>query len=177
MRNQGQLIIGALLLFLGLMLLFGNFLNIDVWALFWPLALIFLGVYLLLRPRFSFQGVAPDLQVFGGIRRSGMWRVENDEIWMFVGDVRLDMTQAEIPTGETHIRVLGFIGDVDLTLPKEIGLSFSSAAFVTDAKVNGQKHESFLAPYRYDSPNYAALERKVRLETIFFIGDIDVNQT
>jgi hypothetical protein len=163
MRNQGQIYIGAAIILIGLLLLIGNVFDVDVGALCLPLGLILLGVWLLLRPQLVGPDTALRMRVFG-------------PIWLFVGDVILDFTRAEIPPGETPIRVYGFVSSIRVTVPQDVGVAVSSTAFVTDARMLGQKRESFLAPVELTSDGYETAERKVRLETIFFVADVRVKQ-
>ena len=176
MRNQGQVIFGILIILIGLMFLLGNVFDVDVGALCFPTALILLGLWLLLRPRLVGPDTRLRFRVFGPLRRGGAWQVADEEILLLLGDVKLDMTQAEIPSGETRIRVFGFIGDVRLVVPEGVGVSLSSMAFVTDARMLGQKRDGLLLPVHLTSDDYETAERKVHLETMFFVGDIRVKR-
>lgn len=176
MYNRGQLFIGIVLILAGLAFLIGNLFDVDVWALCWPLGLILLGVWLLVRPQLVSPGTTVRQRLLGDIRRDGVWQVTDEEIWIGLGDVELDATRADVPVGETTIRILGFIGDVDVFVPQGVGISVSSTAFVTDARVLGQKREGFLFPVRLTSDSYETAKRKVRLETTFFITDLRVKQ-
>jgi len=86
------------------------------------------------------------------------------------------MTRAEVPEGETEIRVFGFVGDVDLLVPEGVGITVSSTAFVTDARVLGQKRESIVVPFHQASDDYETAERKIRLEVTSFVADIKVKR-
>lgn len=176
MRNQGQIFIGALLILLGVLFLISNVFNVDIGLFCWPLALILLGVWLLLRP----QMVSPDTTItqklFGEIERSGTWEVMDEEIWAFIADLDLDMTKAEIPVGETQIRCLGFIGDITLFVPEDVGVRVSSTAFVSEVAIPEHKQESFLSPVHLQSNNYKTAERKIYLEVTCFIADVKVRQ-
>jgi lia operon protein LiaF len=176
MRNQGQLILGIVVILIGGVLLVGSLFDVDVWTLCWPTGLILLGVWLLLRPQLVSSDTSVRQKLIGDIRRRGEWQVADEEIWLGVGDVKLDMTSAEIPLGETRIRVWGFVGDVNLRVPQDVGVSVSCSAFVTDARVLGQRRERFLASFHMTSEDYETAERKIRLETTFFVGDIKVKQ-
>jgi lia operon protein LiaF len=176
MRNRGQIIFGSLLLFFGLVLILGNIFHINIWAVCWPTGLILVGIWFLLRPRLNQPGSGINISPLANIRRYGSWTVRNEETWIIVGDIKLDMTQAEIPLGETTIHSYGFVGDVRLIVPQGIGLSITSTAFLTDAKILGQKGDHFFIPVYYTSENYATAERKVRLETLYFVIDLDVEQ-
>ncbi len=114
--------------------------------------------------------------MLGDIRRSGEWDVSDEEFWVGIGDVRLDMTDAAIPAGETLLRVWSFVGSVRLTVPEDVGVSVSSSAFVTDARMSGQKREGILTPVRLASDNYDSAERSIRLETTSFVGDVRVQR-
>jgi len=176
MRNQGQVFLGILIIFIGLMFLIGNVFNVNVWIFCWPLGLILLGVWLLLRPQLVSPDTAVRQKLLGDIHRDGVWQVTNEEIWIGVGDVDLDMTSADIPMGETTIRIFGFVGDVDLLVPKDVGVSVSSTSFVTDAKVLSQREDGLLAPVHVVSDNYETAERRVRLEMTSFVANLRVKQ-
>jgi lia operon protein LiaF len=172
MRNQGQVIFGILIILIGLMFLLGNLFDVNVGALCFPTALILVGVWLLIRPWLVGPDTRLRFRVFGPVRRGGAWQVADEEFWLLIGDVRLDMSQAEIPPGETRIRVSGFVGDVRLVVPEGVGVSVSSMAFVSDARVLGQRRDGLLLPVRLTSDDYETAERKVHLETMFFVGDV-----
>lgn len=174
MRNQGRMIVGVVIIGVGLMFLLGTVFRVNVWAFCWPIGLIGVGVWLLVRPSM----VGPDTRiaqkVLGDIRRVGAWDVVDEEIWLGVGDLRLDLTEATVPTGETQIRVFGFVGDVKLTVPQGVGVSVSSWAFVTDGKVFGKKEQSFVAPLQATSDGYETAERKVQVETYYFVSELTI---
>lgn len=176
MRHRSQLILGGFLLFFGLIFLLANLLDLDIWMLCWPVVLILVGVWLLFRPNIVLGGVPLRIRVLGNVKRYGEWQVRDEEIWMFVGDVRLDLTRAQIPPGETRIRVVGFVGDVDLLAPRDVGVGVVSSAFLTDANLWGQKEDAFLTTVNRVSLGFESAERKVWLDTLFFVGDLDVDQ-
>jgi len=176
MHNRGQYHIGIVLIIIGLLFLIGRMLDVNVWSVIWPLGLIGLGAWLLLRQKHVGSETSVSQRFLGDIHREGAWHVTDEEIRIFIGDVDLDMAQADISTGETNIRIFGFIGDVDILVPKSVGVSISSTGFITDAKVLGQKEEKFLTPLRITSNGYEKAKTKIRLETTFFIGDLTVKQ-
>jgi len=174
MRNRGQIYLGTALVIIGVILAIGAIFHVNMWAFCWPVALILLGVWFLVRPKWGSPGAFSNFHPLGGVRRYGNWKVGNEEIWTFVGDIDLDLLQADLPAGETTLRVYGFVGDVDVSLPAAVGVSFSSTAFVTDARVNERKMEGFIMPATFTSDNYATAEKRIRLETYFFVADVKV---
>ena len=177
MRNQGRVVAGIAFIGIGLLFLVGTVFRVDVWAFCLPIGLIVAGAWLLLRPSMVGPDTRVQQKVLGDIRRKGAWDVVDEEIWLGVGDVRLDLTEATIPTGESRIQVFGLVGSVALIVPQGIGVSVSSWAFVTDGKVFGKKEESFVTPLNVESEDYPTAERRVQLETYFFVNDLTVKRT
>ena len=176
MRDRGSLVMGVLLVGLGALFLLNTWLHINVWGLFWPGLLILLGVVILARSRTVTPGTRSVFVLLGDVRRFGAGPLANEDVWVGIGDMDYDLTQAEIPTGETILRVQGLIGDVKLLMPVGVGLAINASGFITDATVLGQHQDIFLNTYRYTSDDYATAERKVRLDTSFFITDVKVKQ-
>jgi lia operon protein LiaF len=116
------------------------------------------------------------MRPLGDVRRRGEWQVGAEEIWMFVGDVRLDMSQAVIPAGETIIRIFSFVGDVELVVPADVGVSLASTAFLTDCRLWGEKKEQFFGTLERLSPGYEQAERKIRLEALGFVVELKVKR-
>lgn len=177
MRNNWQLFLGALILVWGLVLLLGVVFDIDTGALCFPIALIGIGVFVLLRPRFIAPGTNVEMRLFGDVRRRGAWEVADEEFWTGIGDVRLDLSETDIPPGETRYRALGFIGDIRLIVPEDVGVSIDSVSFLTEARVFDWKRQSFFVPVHYATENYETTERKIHVEMSYFIGEIKVRST
>ncbi len=175
MRNQGQLLFAVILITLGTVFMLGNILDVNIWRLVWPVGIILLGLWLLLRPRFTSAGTSTQV-LLGDFRRRGEWQVAQEDIFLGIGDAVLDMTSAEIPLGETRIRVWGFVAEVKLTVPQDVGVSVSSNGFYSEVKGLGKKREVFLSTLHVDSDNYEDAERKIRLEASYFVADIKVRQ-
>jgi len=176
MRNRGEFIFGGFLVLLGLFLLIGTVFNINVWALCWPAFLIILGLFLVFRPRLGGMGpdASSDVLLIGDRRRRGDWIVKNEELWLGVGDVELDFTQAAIPPGETMLRFISFVGDVDLFIPSSVGVSVRAAGFVIDADILGRDYDTFLTPVEVSTPNYDTAESRLRIEMTSFVADLKV---
>jgi lia operon protein LiaF len=176
MAIRSELFIGSFLVILGIVWLGGNVLGVDIGALCWPAGLILLGTWLLVRPRIMKDGARVQFLLFGDVRRSGSWDLVNEEIWMGIGDVDLDLREAQIPPGEIVLRVISFIGDIDLLVPVEMGVSVNSYAFLTDSKIQNRKRDSFVIPLEFHSEGYSTAQQRLRLEAFGFINDIKVIQ-
>ena len=174
MRNRGELILGGALVVMGLVFLIGALFNINVWALCWPVGLILVGAWLVLGPRLAGPDSNAEVLLLGDKRRRGNWTVKDEEIWLGVGDVELDFSQAVIPSGETTLRILTFVGDVDMYVPASVGVDVRVVGFVVDADLLGRDYDSFLTPVEVRSENYATAECRVRIEMTGFVTDLKV---
>jgi lia operon protein LiaF len=131
---------------------------------------------MILRPRMVSPDTALEQKLLGEISRDGVWEVRDEELWVGIGDVELDMTRASIPLGETKLRVFGFVGNLEVLAPEEVGISISSTAVVTDGKVLGQKQERFASTLHIASDDYETAERKVRIEVTRFATSLKVRR-
>lgn len=176
MRSQGQLVVAIGIIVVGVVLLVANVLDIDLWMVCWPSLLIALGLLLLLRPQLVGSDPDASQRLLGDIRRRGPWDISDGEFWLGIGDVSLDLTETEIPLGETTFRVWGFVTDAEFVVPDDVGVAVSSQAFVSGAKFLGMKRDAILMPLRLVSDDYEAAERRIAIETRFFVGDIKVDR-
>jgi lia operon protein LiaF len=176
MRSRRQLIFGSLVLLLGLILLLSNIFDVNLGVICWPSILILIGVWMLARPRMTAPGPGLKILFLGDIRRSGDWQLANEEFLTFIGDLRLDMSAATIPDGETRLSVYGFIGEITLIIPEHVGVSVSSIGFVSTTRLWTGKRESFLVPIDEISEGYAEAKSKVHIETYCFISELKVKR-
>ncbi|MGC9469008.1 MAG: cell wall-active antibiotics response protein LiaF [Anaerolineae bacterium] len=172
MRERTRMIVGAVILGLGLILLIDALVGVNIWDYLWPLIIIGIGVWILMRSRKMERRGLTVFQLLGDVRRRGAWTVREEEIWCVIGDVRLDLTEAQIPEGETTIALRGFVGSVNITVPADIGLAVTSSAILTDARVLGDKQDYVLTVYEAKSDNYVEAARKVRLDILYFVVDL-----
>lgn len=177
MQNRSVIIFGSILILIGLVSLVGAILNIRFGMIFWPMVLILIGVWIIVRPRILPEGMGFIFRLLGDVRRRGEWSLDNEEIWSFIGDIRLDMTEAMLPTGEVRIRVLSFIGDVSLIVPEGLGIAVSQMSFITDTRLYDEVGRSgFLMPVDWASEGYSSAEKRLHLEMVSFIGKLRIRR-
>ena len=174
MKKQTQILIGGALIGFGIIIMMSNLFNIDFGAVFWPSFLILVGVLVIVRPRIAPAGTDVRMLLFADLRRSGEWDALDQEIWSFVGDIDLDFTQANFPEDEVTFKLYRFVGDIDIIVPKDIGITISSMGFVTEARLEGKKRGGLVTPVRYTSENFESAAKRIRLEMISFVADLKV---
>lgn len=177
MRNQSLILIGVILIAAGLMFLVGNLLDINIGAFCFPVGLMLIGLFLILRPRMVGPDTRSDVLFIGDWERSGPWEGGNEELWAFVGDINYDLTKATLPKGESKFKMVGFVNDVEIFVPADLGVAIDASSFVTSFNADGQgKEDNILSPVRWETDNYQSAERRVRFELLQFVGEIKVRR-
>jgi len=174
--KRWQIILGIGLIVLGLIALVEAVFEVDLWRFIRPLILVGLGLLLILRPQISGPNVQVQMPVLGEIRKVGVWEATSHEIWWLVGSNRLDFSEAVFPHGDATVKIFGFVADVKIILPEEVGLSVGSTSFVTEFKGLEGKEERILSSIDYQSPNYFDAENRVNLQTVGFVTEIKVKR-
>ena len=174
MNNRGILALGSILIASGILLLLSSFFKIDAWAVLFPLILIGLGLWAIFRPKLGGEGSNIEFTLLGDMRRRPTGVLQNKDYWLMIGDLDMDLTSVEIPAGETTLRVVGFVGDLNFILPTDAAISMTAGAIAVDAKIDGRKQEGVFTPVHYESPGYAQSERRLRLDISMFVADVSL---
>lgn len=175
MKLRGEILVGALLVLFGFLALLSALFNIDFGEICWPSLLILIGIWIIVRPRMVAGGTKVHQILFGDFTRSGDWVTGDEELWSFISDVDLDFTSAVLPEGETTIKIFGFVGDVNVRIPEQIGFRVDAHGFVTEARVMDEKRSGyFFQPIEFISPDYAEAETKINLQVFSFVGEITI---
>lgn len=174
--RKSEIVFGAIVLGVGVLLLIGALFNVNIWGLICPAGLIALGVWLIYRTRKDPHEGDIRIRFVGDIRRRGAWQPDNEEIWAFVLDTVLDFTEANLPNGETIFRYGAFVNDIKVTIPAEIGVAVQSMAFMTEARINGPSEQTFFVPFEWQSDNFATAAKKVTIKPVCFVAEVKIQQ-
>lgn len=176
MVRKSQLTAGLVLIGLGALLFVASLFDISAWRLLVPLILIGLGAWIVVRPRDVARNAKVTQRLLGDVDRSGLWVVEDEEILALIGDVDLDLTQAEIPLGETRIRTAGFVQDVTLRVPEDVGVCVEASGVFGEVDLLGDKSEAFFAPISLRSEGYYTADHRIRLDVDGFVVEVNVRR-
>jgi predicted membrane protein len=172
MRDKGQLWLGGVLIFLGVLIMLDNLFGIRFGSLFWPLVFILVGVLIIVRPRMVGPDTEVGVRLFGDVRNMGEWDVRDAEYWCFIGDVKLDMREANIPDGVTNLKMYGFITDLKMRVPQDLAVNIGNVGFITESRLFGERVGGFLTPINWKSDNYDSAKQKLNIEMVNFIGGV-----
>jgi len=176
--KRWQVASGILLIVFGLFSLVNQlFPDLRIGRYTWPLILIGLGIFVIVRPRMAGPDLIVQIPILGDMRNSGAWEVTRHEIWWFVGSNRLDFSEAVFPEGEGKIKIIGFVNDINIIVPEDVGLKVVSTAFVNDYKGLQGKQERFLSTLDEQSLNFTTAEKRVIVESIAFVAEVKIRPT
>jgi lia operon protein LiaF len=104
------------------------------------------------------------------------FQLKHTNISQFIGDTVLDLTNAQIPYGETKINISAFVGDIKVYIPDDmnLGVSVNGSSFIGDMQVLEQSRSGFMSNVQCKTPYYKESGKKVRINVSCFIGDIKV---
>jgi hypothetical protein len=92
-----------------------------------------------------------------------------------IGDFRLDLTNAELRDGETRVRATLGIGDLRITLPRDVDLVVHGYAHAGDIRILGEEESGFRArrTVEVDAPGATAT---LVVDAEVGLGDIRVER-
>jgi len=107
------------------------------------------------------------------------WKLEPIGVSTFVGDTYIDLTGAEIPSGDTRINVSTLIGDVSIRLPDdpEVDVAVVASLFFGGAAVLERTEGGLLKSLEIRTPDYGAGRSQLRIHVSVLIGDVEIKRS
>lgn len=102
------------------------------------------------------------------------WVLRNVGIWHVIGEFHMDLSLAILEHKETTVIVQGLVGDVDIIVPEDIGISVTASATFGQINVAREVESGLMNKLVWQSPNYHVSEHKVKLVVTYLVGDIDI---
>lgn len=160
--------------------------HINGWTLVWAGGILFIGLEVL----------APNM---GRRRRgSGRWSVgdhhigpqitiESDRRWTrgggaqhhvnhAVGDLRLDLSEVQLPPGESTWYVSALIGEITVLVPEGLAVDVEAQVRVGDIRLFHQRADGFARSMVFTSPGYAEADQKVNIRASVLVGEVTVRR-
>ena len=102
------------------------------------------------------------------------WVLRNMSLWHVVGEVNLDLSLAIMEEKECTVVLQGALGDIDVSIPDDIGLELEANVVLGQINFNHEKEAGFMNKRVWKSPNYDLCDQKVKLVISYIVGDIDI---
>ncbi len=184
---------GGILIVLGIVFLLGRLDIVDVgdiFSTFWPLILIGIGLKMIWdRKKAGEDGSRTDGEIIsedGPIQRSKTFgdlslkvdskAFEGGSISTTIGDLKIDLSKANIRSGEKTLRLNGVIGDIKVSVPKTLKVSVNANTTIGDLNIIDAKKDGFGVSQQYKSPGYEAAKKKLVISVSQGVGDISIKQ-
>ncbi|WP_158211658.1 cell wall-active antibiotics response protein LiaF [Alkalihalobacterium alkalinitrilicum] len=105
---------------------------------------------------------------------SDRYELQDMNIRNGIGDIKIDLSKAIIPEGETVIIIHGWIGDIDVYAPYDLDLSVQAMVTIGDLDILDSRQSGINRNIAIATKEYKQAPRRVKLVLSLFIGDIDV---
>ena len=190
-KNRG-LFWGSVIIIIGVLFLLDELRLLDVGEL-WPLAIIAIGVWMIIKARSrgtgdSWQGHGFGDQTFisdtDNVLQSNTFgdvkvtinskEFKSGEIRTIFGDVKVDLTSLDIKEGEQTLRLNTIFGDIKVSAPKELPFLIYCSNTAGDLKIFDEKRSGWRQTMTYKSENFDTADRKLKIITSQIFGDVKV---
>jgi lia operon protein LiaF len=91
-----------------------------------------------------------------------------------MGELRLDLSHARVPDGETNLRVKGGMGKIQIVVPAGLSITAHAEVVLGSVSLLGHKEDGISRRLSFTSTGYAAAERKVKLQLNLFMGEASI---
>ena len=185
--SWGQFLSGLILIGIGVSGL-GNELDfidekyVDMfWQILIPLLVILLGLHLLRNIGGASKG-GNSLAFMNSIEVGKQpWRLQSGNYLAFMGGVDLDLSNAEIPNGETIIDLTAFMGGIDVNIPPGLPVIYEGVAFLGGITFLNQEDGGIIASRKLEHNITEGAEKKyedklIRIQGRAIMGGIDITE-
>lgn len=184
-RGFGTLVWGAILIILGILILFDNLRIWEFWASIgklWPILLILVGIWIIYKRSEGVSnkvGISPKQknlsQGFGDlIIDAGDMDPDGLNLSSGFGDVEVNLTKARFEDKEHHININSGFGDVRVMLPQDVPVSAFGKSFAGKIDILGRTADGLGNSLTHKDENYDASTKKVQINAKLGFGDIRV---
>lgn len=162
---------GYVVLAIGAALLLGNHLTIVI-----ALILISLGYFLIQSKKVHRDGrYVQNQTLIESIKWDREpWVLKSMSRWSIIGEVRMDLSLALQDESESIVMLQGVIGDIDIIVPEDYGISLEANVLMGRIGIGEEKDSGMLNKRIWSSENYEITEHKLKLIVSYAVADIKV---
>ena len=110
----------------------------------------------------------------GHVEAASDLRVQDGVISTVFGDITLDLRDAELPPGETELRLLCWVGTVTVRVPADVGLDVTAQALLGSVRVLGRHEEGLVNDIHVTTEGYANRPRRLLMRLSTLVGEVTV---
>jgi len=106
--------------------------------------------------------------------RGEPWTVRSAQLSVAIAEIQIDMTNAIFEEPTVDLQLQGVIGDIDIVVPDDVGLSVDAQVAIGEIHVAGERGAGIMNRLVWRSPNFDVAEHRVRLHISYAVADVDV---
>lgn len=177
--SRGRMIWVIVLVALGLVILGRNlglysFSLSIVWAAFWPIVLILVGLALLRSS--SGPGTAHWAVMSGTELKNRGWKLEDGQYVALMGGIEMDLTVAEIPERDVTLNLTAVMGGIDIRIPDNLAIECQGTAVLGGFTFLHEEGGGIFASRTYSHTPDDAGKRRLILRATAIMGGVDVKR-
>ena len=111
-------------------------------------------------------------RTIGHLRSARGLNVEDAMISTVLGDISLDLRDADLPEGETDLTLLCWVGAIHVRVPSDVGVDVSAQAIIGTMEALGRREEGLVRDIHVVSDGYESRERRLRLRLSAVVGEL-----
>jgi predicted membrane protein len=186
-RNFWTIVFAIVLILIGFLALLDNLRIVHFWSALgqlWPLILIALGIWLLLKRRHIIWDQKVEIKdgkkyskAFGDLNIDAQGTDPHGiDAEMGFGDLELNLTKAGFTDRESVVRLaLGF-GDIRVWIPSDVKARITATSGVGDIDLLGKTTDGFGKTLEHVDEGYESAQRRLKLSAKVGFGDIKISR-
>ncbi|MCE5171584.1 cell wall-active antibiotics response protein LiaF [Paenibacillus profundus] len=100
--------------------------------------------------------------------------LHSQSMWHVIGECDIDLSLAILEEPETKLLFQGVMGDMDITIPDDVGVEIEATVLCGQIDVGRDKETGLFNKWTWRSPNYDWADQRVKLYISYIVGDIDI---
>ncbi|WP_309123454.1 cell wall-active antibiotics response protein LiaF [Paenibacillus sp.] len=106
--------------------------------------------------------------------RGEPWTVRSAQLSVAIAEIQIDMTNAIFEEPVVDLQLQGVIGDIDIVVPEDVGLTVDAQVAIGEIHVAGERGAGIMNRLVWRSPNFDVAEHRVQLHISYAVADVDV---
>jgi len=162
---------GYVLIGVGAVILFGDHLTIII-----SVILISLGLFFIRSKQVHRDDTYIQKQKLMDSVRLGRepWILRNCSTWYIIGETYMDLSMAILEQRDTTVILQGVVGDIDIKVPDDIGVSVTSSVTMGQIQIATERESGVMNKLTWQSANYDHSDHRVKLIVSYIVGDINI---